>query len=313
MKATVLAITALLLVACELPAAQPESVVQLETETGVLEGSLLAPEGKTDIPVALIIAGSGPTDRDGNNSTMINNSLKMLATELSQHGVASLRYDKRGVAKSLAAGGREVDLRFDHFIADAEGWIGYLRSDNRFNEVIVIGHSEGSLIGMMAARQGKADKYISIAGPGQRVDELIRKQLGAQPSFILEQADPILDELVKGNTVEDTPQVLNALFRPSVQPYLISWLKYDPRVEIAKLEIPVLILQGTTDIQIGVTDAEMLAEANQKAEVVIIDGMNHVFKESELDRLINLQTYSQPDLPIVPEMITAVVEFIEHE
>ena len=286
-----------------------EKVISIETGIGKLEGSLLTSDVKGSNTVALIIAGSGPTDRNGNNPSMTNNALKMLAEELALVGISSLRYDKRGIGQSKAAGLKEIDLRFDHYINDARHWIDYLVTLNNFSKIIVIGHSEGSLIGMIASQQTNVDKYISLAGAGQPIDLTIRAQLKAQPPIVLEQSTPILDKLLKGETVDNVPAFLNALFRPSIQPYMISWFKYDPRQEIAKLNKPVLIVQGDTDIQVSLTDADNLAIANNKAKKVVIKNMNHIFKQATLNRQANLLTYSQPDLPIKAELIKVISDF----
>ena len=289
---------------------QTEKIVVLNTETGDIEGTLTVPDSKSPAPVALIIAGSGPTDRNGNNPMMSNNSLKFLAIELAKNGIASLRYDKRGIGASQKAGLREIDMRFEMFISDATEWVKLLKQNQSFNQIVVIGHSEGSLIGMVAAQNADVDKFVSIAGAGQVADQIIREQLKAQPPFVLDMSVPILDELVKGNTVENVPQMLNALFRSSVQPYMISWFKYDPQVEIAKLNKPVLIVQGKTDIQVAAEDAQRLKEAKPDAEMVLIEGMNHIFKNVEADRMKNIQTYNQPDLPVNPELIVKIAGFI---
>ena len=291
-------------------AALIEKIVSIETGTGKLEGTLLTGNLKKSKTVALIIAGSGPTDRDGNNPTMINNSLKMLADELSKIGISSLRYDKRGIGKSKDSGLKEIGLRFENYINDASSWIEYLNNLSRFNKIVVIGHSEGSLIGMVASQQKNVDKFISIAGAGQPIDQTIREQLKSQPPVVIEQSTPILDKLLQGETVENVPTFLNSLFRPSIQPYMISWFKYDPQKEIAKLNKPVLIVQGSTDIQIGLMDADKLAAANKKADKVVIQKMNHIFKEATLDRQSNIQTYNQPELPIKPELVKAIGEFV---
>ncbi|PUA28418.1 MAG: alpha/beta hydrolase [Cellvibrio sp. 79] len=291
-------------------AASIEKTVSIETGTGKLEGTLLIDNLKNSKIVALIIAGSGPTNRDGNNPAMTNNSLKMLADELSKVGISSLRYDKRGIGKSKDSGLKEVDLRFEHYINDARSWVEYLNSLGNFNKIVVIGHSEGSLIGMVASQQKSVDKFISIAGAGQPIDQIIREQLKAQPPMVLEQAIPILDKLLQGETVQNVPAFLNSLFRPSVQPYMISWFKYDPQKEISKLNKPVLIVQGSTDIQVSLTDADKLAAANKKANKVVIQEMNHIFKESTLDRQANFQTYNQPELPIKPELAKVISEFV---
>ncbi len=291
--------------------AQTEESITLKTETADIKGTLLLPEAEKAIPVVLIIAGSGPTDRNGNNPMMKNNSLKMLAEGLASNNIASLRYDKRGIAESVVPDLNELDLSFENYVEDAEGWIELLKKDKRFKKVIVIGHSEGSLIGMIAANRQKANKFVSIAGVGQPADLTIREQLEAQPPLILEQAAPILDSLVKGETVEEVPPLLFSLFRKSIQPYLISWFKYDPQKEIAKLKIPVLIIQGTTDIQVTVKDADRLTEAAKKAEKHIIEGMNHILKESVIDRMENIKTYNDPELPLKDGLVKAIVEFVK--
>lgn len=285
-----------------------ETDITIRTGTGELYGTLTIPAKPGRMPVALIIAGSGPTDRDGNNPVMKNNSLKILASELSKNGIASLRYDKRGIAASKAAVTSEKDLRFDDYVSDAREWIQLLNRDNRFSEVIVIGHSEGSLIGMLAGTS--ADKFISIAGFGQSADIILKEQLSSQPKMVQDLSFPIIDSLKNGNIVKNVPPVLNSLFRHSVQPYMISWFKYDPQDEIRKLSLPVLILQGTNDIQVGVENARQLSDANPDAELLLITNMNHIFRITEGDRMANLATYSDTNLPVSEELVKTVTGFI---
>lgn len=285
--------------------------IGLETKTGKIEGTLLCPPAVKKMPVVLLIAGSGPTDRNGNNPMMTNNSLKMLAEGLFEKGIAVVRFDKRGIAESKDAGLQEVDLRFESYVKDVEEWVELLKKDGRFSEVHILGHSEGSLIGMIAAQKEESGKFISLAGVGSPAGEILREQLKAQPPMVLQMALPFIEKMERGETVDDVPQMLQALFRPSVQPYMISWFKYDPKEEIAKLNKPILIIQGTTDIQVTVSDAEKLADANKKARKYIIEGMNHILKEVEIDRQKNLQTYSMPDLPLKEGLIDIIVAFIK--
>ena len=285
-----------------------ELPVTLHTATGDLFGTLTVPVQKTRMPVALIIAGSGPTDRNGNNPMMKNESLHKLAIALADSGIASLRYDKRAIAESKAAAKSEADLRFDDYVADVRDWISLLRKDNRFSRIIVIGHSEGSLIGMVAAHKN-ADAFISIAGAGRPADKILKEQLDKQPQAVKDLSFPIIDSLVAGKTVSTVNPMLFSLFRPSVQPYLISWFKYDPAVEIRKLSIPVLVIQGTNDIQVSMEDAQLLAKAG-KAPLVAIDHMNHIFRIVEGDRNANIATYNDPSLPIAGELSDSIVRFI---
>jgi len=282
--------------------------VTLDTGTGTLFGTLEIPP-KTPAAVVLIIAGSGPTDRDGNSTALkgSNNSLKMLAEGLAAQGIASLRYDKRGIAESKAAA-TESNLRFETYIDDAMRWGEYLRKDKRFRAIIIAGHSEGSLIGMIAAVKLPADGYVSIAGPGRPAGSLLLEQLqGKVPDKLFQKAQDAVKTLESGKTVDPVPPALVSLFRPVVQPYLISWFKYDPPKEIAKVKIPVLIAQGTTDIQISVDDAKHLSAANPAAKLALIEGMNHVLKDVPSDMAKQVESYSDPALPLDAKLLDEIV------
>jgi len=187
-----------------------------------------------------------------------------------------------------------------------------LRTDNRFNGIIVLGHSEGSLIGMVASEKAAASKYISVAGSGIPAADIIKKQLSSQPQGIQDLYVPRLDSLAAGKRLSNVPPAMYSLFRPSVQPYLIDWFQYDPRVEIAKLKIPVLILNGTTDIQVSVADANQLHEACKQSELLIVEGMSHLLKDAPADRIKNIALYNTtPNEPIKTELVQAVVKFIK--
>lgn len=286
-----------------------ETPIVLHTTTGDIYGTLTMPEQPQHIPVVLIIAGSGPTDRNGNNPMMKNESLQKLAYGLADHHIASLRFDKRGIGESATASKSETDLRFEDYINDAKGWIELLKKDKRFSKVFVAGHSEGSLIGMIAA-SGIADGYISIAGAGQSADKILKNQLAGQTRMVQDFSFPVIDSLVAGKTVKEVNPMLYSLFRPSVQPYLISWFRYNPQVEIKKLSIPTLIIQGTSDIQVSVEDAKLLAAARTSAKLVLIENMNHIFRIVAGDRTANMATYSNPALPISNELVNSIVKFI---
>ncbi len=284
--------------------------VTLHTQTGDIEGTLTIPLAADRMPVALIIAGSGPTDRDGNGPLIKTDTYKQLAHALALHKIAALRYDKRGVGKSMAAMKSEKELRFDDYVQDAREWIAWLRQDKRFTGITLIGHSEGSLVGMLAAQEG-IDHFISLAGAGFAADSILKQQLGAQP-LLRERSFSIIDSLKAGLTVTQVPPVLFTVFRPSVQPYMISWFKYDPAIIIARLNIPVLILQGTNDLQINVADAERLHAANAKSELVILDGVNHVLKKVA-DMAENQRSYRDPALLLDERLVNAIVEFMKRK
>ncbi|WP_226929473.1 alpha/beta hydrolase [Janthinobacterium aquaticum] len=305
----------MLVLMLSLPAgAAGEQEVTLAVEGGVLHGTLSLPAGDGKVPVVLLHAGSGPTDRNGNSAMLPgrNDALRMLADALARNGIATLRYDKRGIGASAPAGLREADLRLDHYIDDATAWLRQLRADPRFSRVLMAGHSEGALIAAVACQRAPADACISIAGAGSSLDEILRVQLKPRlPPELYQQNEHILQSLARGELVADVPAALLALYRPSVQPYLISSLKYPPRAAVAALSMPLLIVQGSTDLQVSVDDARALAAAAPKAKLVIVPGMNHVLKLVSGELAQQMPSYANPDLPLAPGLVDAVTAFVQ--
>ena len=289
-----------------------EESVTLATRAGSLAGTLSIANPSAPGPIVLLIAGSGPTDRDGNNSLLPgrNDHLKLLAQALDSRGISSLRYDKRGVAQSSPAAGKEGDLRFETYVDDAVAWAERIKNDPRFSSLTVIGHSEGSLIGMIATRRIAAAGFVSLAGPGRAAPAIIREQLRGAPN-LAGRADRILGELEAGRTTDSVPAELQILFRPSVQPYLISWFRYDPAKEIAKITIPVLIMQGSTDRQVSVEDARHLRQGNRNAQFLVVPGMNHLLKAVPDDDGKQLASYSDPAIPLHPMLIDEISSFVK--
>lgn len=286
-----------------------ETPVSLNMADASLSGSLIVPKNSMGkIPVVLIIAGSGPTDRNGNSAGLISaNPYFLLADALGKAGIATLRYDKRAIGKSTSAK-TESNIRFDDFVNDAVALVKLLKADPRFSKVIILGHSEGSLIGMVAAEKEKVAAYISVAGAGDKADKVIAEQFKAMPEVYATSAAK-LDSLGKGLMVSSDAS--NPLFRPSVQPYLISWFKSNPQTEIKKLTIPVLLVQGTTDVQVSVADAQNLKKAKPNATLVLIQGMNHALKQAPADRAQNIKTYNDPTLPIDATLVKTIVQFVD--
>lgn len=288
--------------------------VTLNTEDGVIKGKLILPSTERNCPIVLLIAGSGPTDMDGNSPLLHgkNNSLKYLAEGLAENGIASLRFDKRGIATSAAAGKEESLLRFEDYVNDVKGWLNFLANDKRFTGITVIGHSEGALIGMLACRnQPKVKAFVSLAGAGRPAYEIIEEQVSAQPEMIRREVSAINESLKKGEQVEQVPMYLQSLYRSSVQPYLISWYKYDPQEVIATLKIPVLIVQGKRDIQISTQDAELLKKAKPAAGLLFINSMNHVLKDCDtMDPQKQSVAYSDSSLPVNTTLIFSLSTFI---
>lgn len=284
-----------------------EEDLSIQVEGGTIYGTLLLPEKhKKSYPTALIIPGSGPTDRNGNNYLQLStNAYKMLAEALAEKGIASFRYDKRLIGASNGFVQQEADLRFEDYVNDAIAICNFLKADKSAGKLYIIGHSEGSLTGTLAAQKVKTDAFISLCGIGENLAATIERQLPG------ERIKEITDQLKQGKMAEDVPDSLLMIFRPSVQPYLISMMRYDPATELKKLNIPVLIVAGTTDIQIPVADAKHLKEATSSAELAIIDGMNHILKNAPAGALANQITYTQPSLPLHTELVKKVTTFLQ--
>ncbi|MBH3436179.1 alpha/beta hydrolase [Pseudomonas citronellolis] len=284
----------------------------LDTGHGVLRGTLLLPQTASPPPLALLVAGSGPTDRDGNNPEGGNNAyLRRLAEALASNGIASLRYDKRGIARSRDAAPDERQLSVDGYVDDLVAWSDRLAEDPRFGPQVLVGHSEGALIASLAAPRSKAAALVLIAGSGRPIDKVLREQLSVRlPPPLLAKADAILDRLRGGHQVPEVPAQLNALFRPSVQPYLISLFRHDPARALARVRQPTLILQGTSDIQVDVADAQALQRARPDAELQLISGMNHILRIVPADVKKQLASYNDPGLPLARDLVQRLVGFI---
>lgn len=293
-----------------------EQPVTYETlKIPVKDGQLtvaLQKASKEPSPVALIIAGSGPTDKDGNSAIAgKNDSLKMIAEGLAKDGIATVRYDKRGLGDNQSLLTKEEDITIDQYVDDAVQVINTLLADKAYSSVNIIGHSEGSLIGLLAAQKTNVESFVSIAGTGRPIDEVLLGQLKGQlSSELLKESTDALASLKKGELVKNVSPELQSLFRSSVQPYMISWLKYNPASELAKVNSRVLILQGTTDLQVVATDAEALKKGKPDAKLVNLEGMNHVLKNAPADRTENLATYSNPSLPLHKELLPTIQQFI---
>lgn len=280
---------------------------------GALHGSLVVPEGGARKAI-LIWSGSGPTDRDGNSALGLrNNSLKMLAHGLGEAGYISLRADKRGIGESAALG-NEADLRLETYVEDAVRWSRFLRDVPGVRRLFLLGHSEGGLIATLAAQRIDCAGLVLVAAVGFPAAQLLRRQLAGPgidiPPALLDEIRAIMDSLEAGRPVAKISDALAAQYRPSVQPYLISWFRYDPAAELARVTVPTLVIQGTNDLQVSVEDADRLAAARGEVSLLKIKGMNHVLKVAPNDREGNYATYTQPLRPLAPDLVGAITDFL---
>ena len=274
-----------------------------------IQGTLLSPKKQNNAPLAILIAGSGPTDRDGNQAHLKNNSLKYLAEGLAEKEISVFRYDKRIIAQMNKGTVQEDKLTFEDGVNDALLVVNYFKK--KYKNIIIIGHSEGALIGILAAQKTPVSKLISLSGAGSNSATLIEEQIKKNAPQLKEEAQRILNLLKKGEQVDNISPYLAPVFRKSVQPYLISWFKYNPTKEIAKMKIPVFIIQGTNDLQVEKKEAQLLKEAQPKAQLLFVEGMNHILKEVKTIEE-NQQSYLKPDIPTSPKLIEAIAQFIKN-
>lgn len=282
-----------------------------------LRGTLLTPPSAT-APVALLLPGSGPTDRDGNNPLGVRAaSLRLLAEGLAAHGIASARIDKRGMFGNSAAVADANDVTLDDYAADTANWIAVLRQARNARCVWLIGHSEGGLVALATAARARADicGIVLVATAGRRIGDVLRAQLAANPANAawLAQAEDVIAALEAGRRVDvaDLHPSVRMLFAPATQRFWISTMQADPAKLIGAYDGPVLIVQGTRDIQVGVEDAELLHRANPAARLALIPDANHVLKRvASADRAANLATYADPHLPLAPGIVETIATFI---
>jgi len=306
---------ALILPIFSLSFCQTKIVKKIEIDiNSLIKGTLFSLENTETKPnLVILIAGSGPTDRNGNQkATNSNNSLLFLAEGVTSNNTAVFSYDKRILQQLKMGTIDEKSARFGDMIIDACDVYNYFKSQNTYRKIFFAGHSEGSLVGMIATQTSKANGFISLAGPGRPIDEVLVEQIEKNAPILIDDSKEILERLKLGETVVVTNPFLTSIFRESVQPYLISWMAYNPQEEIQKLNVPILIINGTKDVQVSVLDAELLHRANPKSELVLIENMNHIFKEIIIDD-DNLKSYNNPDLPIMQQLIDTMSRFIQSQ
>ena len=274
-----------------------------------VEGTLLTPNNTTNPKLAIIIAGSGPTDRNGNQNFLKNNSLKKLAEGLSKNGIATFRYDKR-VVKQIKQGSFNNDIVFDDFIKDATDVINFFKMQNRFSGIYVIGHSQGSLVGMVASKEN-VDGFISLAGAGQNIGDVIIEQVNKTAPMLKTDTEPVVGILKEGKTTNDYPMALASMFNKDIQPFMINWMSYNPVEVLKDLQIPILIINGTKDLQVSTEEAKLLKNANENAQLKIIDKMNHVLFIIEGDDLENSKSYNEANRSISPSLVDHITSFIK--
>lgn len=292
-----------------------ESPITVKTFSGSISGSLVMPQNVSGkIPVVLIIGDAGSTDRDGNNANegIAGNTYKLLANDLGKKGIATLRYDKRLVGQSVSTT-KESQLRMDDYGDDAVVLINLLNDDQRFSKIILFGHGEGALVCMLAMPDEPVKAYISAEGTSEQAEKILASRLQSKPKFVQDEFKTILDSLRKGKTTDIVDPALFSIARPSIQTFLMSWCRLVPIKGLKKVKIPALIIQGTTDLQNTPDNGDKLKKAKSDAVLLMVNGMNHILKNAPADPEQNKATFSKPDLPLNPEMVAGIVDFINNK
>ena len=276
--------------------------ILIKNNTIELPGTLTYLEANT--PLIIWVHGSGGVDRNGNQSKYIQQFRKAI----NKHNIAFFSYDKRTANPKNASILKKNGVVFSDFIDDVKKVVNYFKDDERFSEIILVGHSQGSLIAMLAL--DNVDKYISIAGAGETIDKILIRQITRQNPIYGAITEKYLNELKETGTIKEVDPNLMSLFAKQNQPFLISWIQLNPLKIIKKVTVPTLIINGDKDFQVLVKDAENLKKAKPSAELVIIKNMNHVLKHIDKDKN-NLNSYLSPDFPISKQLIKTVTNFIQ--
>ena len=279
-----------------------------------LDGTLTLPAASDGSrPLVVIVAGSGPTDRDGNSGIALrSDAYAQLAWRLAERGIASFRYDKRGLGRSRQFIVLEA-TSFDDFVADVVAVARAFSSDGRFNAVVVAGHSEGAGLAVRAANAGAPVAGIALlAGIGRPLLTVLREQLSSQlDPATMAAFDSLMPLYLAGEDVSDAPTVLLPFLAPVNRTFTRTAAAYDPAAEFARVPVPAIIIQGSTDVQVTIEDAQLLHAANPAAELVVIPEANHLFKHASVrGRSAQVPQYTDPSLPVVPELVDALAEWI---
>ncbi len=299
-------------------AAKSEIIPQAEREVtfvgaqGVkLAGTLLIPvhEQSTQVAGVIIVAGSGPTDRNGNQPGLKIDLLKQIAEQLAQEGIASLRCDKRGQYARKPKDGEALSgfTVWQNYVGDVAAALAYLQEQPEIdaNRTAMIGHSEGGLLVLQAAVEGEGFRkppaaLVLVSTPGRRCDLVLRDQIARrlrqqkataeQTKFFLTKNDEIMAAIKKtGQVPQKIPPGLAALYPPYLGKFLQSLLDFEWAAWASRIPAPVLVLAGEKDSQ-HVVDQETSAlsaglkkRQNDDHERYIVAGASHNLKPVKAD------------------------------
>ena len=284
------------------------SAEESKIRVGAIDAVLTVPSEVERPPVALLIAGSGSTDHDGNGPQIKPATLKKLAEQLAARKIATLRYDKRGAGGWKPEFGQPEDFRFKDYVDDAAALVNYLRSNGKFSKVILVGHSEGGLVAILTARRVPVDRLVLLVTAARRQGDLLKAQLEKTlaPDVYKPMADAI-DAIMSGQIVDPLPQGLS--IPPAMQPGIASAFTEDPVVPLKLIDQPTLIVGGGRDRQVARLDFLALGTASPAAKTLWLPDMNHVLVDVA-DEADDLAAYNQAERALDPAMIDAVAAFV---
>jgi uncharacterized protein len=325
------------------PYASREVTFENEADGVTLAGTLLTPDGEGPFPAVLFVSGSGPQDR--NETLMAHQPFLILADHLARHGIASLRYDDRGVGEST---GDHMGSTVTDFAEDAAAGVAFLADQPKIDGDVVgiLGHSEGGLAGpQVAAAGGAVDFLVLLAPPGVPLVELLQRQsedmlrLQGLDETMLEAAiaqqaedlalvrdESVSDEALQAELLARTRRRIEAMgpeeaarlgldeaqagqaIAQATTAWFRSLMRQDPAVHLRKVEVPVLALFGGKDVQVAAEEnAAALREARPDAEIRTFPDLNHLFQHAETG---GLEEYGKIEETIAPEVLAAVTEWI---
>lgn len=289
----------------QIPQAQ---IQQSQIRVGPIDAVLTMPPNVERPPVALLIAGSGSTDHDGNGPKVKPATLKKLSEDLVARNIATLRYDKRGAGGWKPVFGRPEDFRFKDYVDDAASLVNYLRSSGRFSHVVVVGHSEGGLVAILTAQRLPIDRLVLLVTAARRQGDLVKDELQKKlPPDVYAPIASAIDAIMAGQIVDPPPHGLE--IPPAMQPSIASAFTEDPIEPLKKINAPTLIVGGGRDLQIARVDFLALSTASPLAKTLWLPDMNHVLVDVS-DDADDYAAYNQPDRALDPAMIDAVANFI---
>ncbi|MCA0360481.1 MAG: alpha/beta fold hydrolase [Armatimonadetes bacterium] len=309
-------------------AAEPMTLTEVTMQGAGIElaGVLTVPSGVTkNAPAILLMPGSGPTDRDGNQPGFTTNLLKDLSEALAGEGYVTLRFDKRPVARYQSVWPKTLPeigpfFNWDNHIADAKAAAEFLKSRPEVDKkrIAILGHSEGGLFATAIGKDVGAKALLLLGSPGRNMGDILYGQVAAQVSAApwddAKKAEfnrrhrQTIDHLTKtGEIHSETPSELLGLYNASAKDLMVGYFRATPLPWVEAFKGPIFIANGESDVQIlakeDATLLEAAAKKNKKRPVslVIVPEASHNFK------------LGTPGItgPIAPGLVPPMLEFLK--